>query len=132
MLIVVDGEPLSVTLPSDLKAGNYLFRNEIIALHTATSEGGVEFYPACAQLSVGGTQNGTPNATVSIPGVYDGNEPGIKLNIYSRESRCLKLGASLTTASISHPGQLHPAGPRCLERLKACTEPTEVEFLFLP
>ncbi|KZV75253.1 lytic polysaccharide monooxygenase [Peniophora sp. CONT] len=72
-----DGKPLSVTLPSDLKAGNYLFRNEIIALHTATSEGGAEFYPACAQLSVGGTQTGTPNATVTIPGVYSDTDAGI-------------------------------------------------------
>ena len=115
-----------------MPSGEYLVRTEHIALHNAANKGGAQFYLSCAQVKVTGGGNGTPGPLVSIPGVYDGNEPGIKLNIYSRESRCLKLGASLTTASISHPGQLHPAGPRCLERLKACTEPTEVEFLFLP
>ncbi|KZV75251.1 lytic polysaccharide monooxygenase [Peniophora sp. CONT] len=67
-----NGKPLSVTLPSDIKAGNYLFRNEIIALHS-----GAEFYPACAQLSISGSKTGTPNATVSFPGAYIATDPGI-------------------------------------------------------
>lgn len=70
------------TLPEDLAAGDYLMRAEHIALHGAGSEGGAQFYIGCAQLSVGGSGTATPTDTVSIPGVYDGTEPGILINIY--------------------------------------------------
>jgi hypothetical protein len=70
-----------VTLPTNLPTGHYLLRTEIIALHNAVSEGGAEFYPACAQLSV--TGSGSPGGaagaspTVSFPGAYSASEPGI-------------------------------------------------------
>lgn len=70
------------TLPEDLAAGDYLMRAEHIALHGASTEGGAQFYIGCAQLSVGGSGTSTPTDTVSIPGVYDGTEPGILINIY--------------------------------------------------
>lgn len=69
-------------LPEDLAAGDYLMRAEHIALHGASTEGGAQFYLGCAQLTVGGSGSSTPTDTVSIPGVYDGTEPGILLNIY--------------------------------------------------
>lgn len=70
------------TLPEDLAAGEYLMRAEHIALHGASTEGGAQFYIGCAQLSVSGSGSGTPTDTVSIPGVYDGTEPGILINVY--------------------------------------------------
>lgn len=76
---LMNGEPAKLTLPSNLAAGNYLMRHEIIALHLANSEGGAEFYPSCSQLKVGGTQTGAPssNELVSLPGAYSDNDPGI-------------------------------------------------------
>ncbi|KAJ7593510.1 glycosyl hydrolase family 61-domain-containing protein [Mycena floridula] len=73
------GQTAKVTLPSNLAAGNYIVRHEIIALHLATTKGGAEFYPSCAQLTVGGTQTGKPTASdlVSIPGAYKDTDPGI-------------------------------------------------------
>lgn len=70
------------TLPEDLTAGEYLMRAEHIALHGASTEGGAQFYIGCAQLSVSGSGSGTPTDTVSIPGVYDGTEAGILINVY--------------------------------------------------
>lgn len=70
------------TLPDDLAAGDYLMRAEHIALHGAGTAGGAQFYIGCAQLSVAGSGTSTPTDTVSIPGVYDGTEPGILINIY--------------------------------------------------
>lgn len=70
------------TLPEDLPAGDYLMRGEHIALHGAGSAGGAQFYMGCAQLTVEGSGTGTPADTVSIPGVYDGTEPGILISIY--------------------------------------------------
>ncbi|KAF5381564.1 hypothetical protein D9615_005630 [Tricholomella constricta] len=73
------GVPASVTIPRTLAPGNYLIRHEILALHLANSPGGAEFYPACAQLHVGGSGTATPSPTelVSLPGAYSDNDPGI-------------------------------------------------------
>ncbi|KAF7300308.1 hypothetical protein HMN09_00914100 [Mycena chlorophos] len=49
------GAPANITIPASLKPGNYLLRHEIIALHTAQSLGGAEFYVGCVQLAVTGT-----------------------------------------------------------------------------
>lgn len=77
--ILESGQPVSVTIPSTLAAGDYLLRAEIISLQNAMSEGGAEFYPACIQLSVGGSQTGGPTGseTVTFPGGYSDQDPGI-------------------------------------------------------
>ena len=77
--LVVAGGVANASLPNTLAAGNYLIRHEIIALHLANSFGGAEFYPACAQIRVGGSETGapTPDELVSIPGAYSDNDPGI-------------------------------------------------------
>ncbi|KAG6907780.1 hypothetical protein DXG01_007387 [Tephrocybe rancida] len=76
---VMAGAPATVTIPKTLAPGNYMIRHEIIALHLATSEGGAEWYPSCAQLKVGGSQTGAPTASelVSLPGAYSDTDPGI-------------------------------------------------------
>ena len=80
----VNGKPASVTLPTQVAPGDYLIRHEIIALHLAVTLGGAEFYPSCTQIRVGGSQTGTPNQTVSFPGAYNDNDPGIyDQSIYS-------------------------------------------------
>ncbi|OCH88830.1 hypothetical protein OBBRIDRAFT_794851 [Obba rivulosa] len=74
---IMQGDSYTVTLDQNLSPGGYLIRNEIISLQLASSMGGVEFYPACAQLNVGGNGNGQPNGTVSFPGAYGASDPGI-------------------------------------------------------
>jgi hypothetical protein len=69
-------------LPKDLAAGEYLMRGEHIGLHAAQAKGGAQFYIGCAQLTVTGSGAGTPAPTVKIPGVYDGTEDGIMINLY--------------------------------------------------
>ncbi|KAJ7572663.1 glycoside hydrolase family 61 protein [Mycena floridula] len=80
------GKPAKVTLPSNLAAGSYIMRHEIIALHLGNTEvdpvtlqGGAEFYVSCSQLKVGGSQNGKPLASelVKLPGAYSDTDPGI-------------------------------------------------------
>ncbi|KAG7448519.1 glycoside hydrolase family 61 protein [Guyanagaster necrorhizus] len=74
---------VSFTIPKNLPSGQYLVRMEQIALHAAANFGGAQFYISCGQIEVTGGGSGTPGPLVSIPGVYTGNEPGIKINIYS-------------------------------------------------
>ena len=84
-IFVVDGKAHSFQLPSTLARGGYLLRHEIIALHLADQPGGAEFYPACIQINVGGSQSGTPSPSelVQFPGAYTDNDPGILVNAFS-------------------------------------------------
>ncbi|KAF1989026.1 lytic polysaccharide monooxygenase [Aulographum hederae CBS 113979] len=74
------------TVPKELKAGQYLVRAEAIALHTAGSEGGAQFYLGCYQVEVEGTGTATPpaSAMVKFPGAYKATDPGIKVDIYTK------------------------------------------------
>ncbi|EIW63682.1 uncharacterized protein TRAVEDRAFT_34449 [Trametes versicolor FP-101664 SS1] len=67
--LIANGAKWTSTIPSELKAGEYLVRHEIIALHDA---GAPQFYPSCAQVKVtgSGTQVPSGSSLVSIPGLY--------------------------------------------------------------
>ena len=74
-------------IPAQLAPGDYLVRAEVIALHTAQSAGGAQFYMSCCksgslsedfmelkltlidQITVAGSGSLSP-ATVKIPGLY--------------------------------------------------------------
>ncbi|KAB5589036.1 hypothetical protein CTheo_7514 [Ceratobasidium theobromae] len=69
------------TVPSDLPAGNYLIRAEVIALHVAGSIGGAQLYMSCYQINVTGGGAASP-ATVKFPGAYSPTDPGILFDLY--------------------------------------------------
>ncbi|CAI6338876.1 unnamed protein product [Periconia digitata] len=69
------------TLPSCVAPGKYLLRAEIIALHSASKQGGAQFYMGCAQINVSGSGSSTAQ-TVSFPGAYSASDPGILVSIY--------------------------------------------------
>lgn len=78
--------PANVTIPSTLAPGNYLLRSEIISLQLAMTAGGAEFYPACIQLQIGGSQTQGPTSSEEclFPGCYTDDEAGILTpNIYN-------------------------------------------------
>ncbi|KAI1428895.1 glycosyl hydrolase family 61-domain-containing protein [Xylaria sp. FL1777] len=72
---------VSIKIPSCLAPGYYLLRAEHIALHSAGSTGGAQFYQGCAQLYVSGSGTKTFSG-VSIPGTYSATDPGILINLY--------------------------------------------------
>ncbi|KZV70368.1 lytic polysaccharide monooxygenase [Peniophora sp. CONT] len=73
-----------ITIPANLKAGQYIMRHEIIALHQAGSYPGAEFYPGCYQLEVTGSGTALPTeGLVSFPGAYTSSDAGIVFNIYT-------------------------------------------------
>ncbi|KAH7099339.1 glycosyl hydrolase family 61-domain-containing protein [Auriculariales sp. MPI-PUGE-AT-0066] len=69
-------------LPSDIANGDYLLRAETIALHTASSSGGAQFYAGCYQITVSGGGSASP-ATVKFPGAYSASDPGVLINIHT-------------------------------------------------
>ncbi|XDG07327.1 hypothetical protein ABKA04_006942 [Annulohypoxylon sp. FPYF3050] len=74
-------EEVSVKIPTCLAEGYYLLRVEHIALHSAGSTGGAQFYQACAQLHVSGGGSKTFSG-VSLPGAYKASDPGILFQLY--------------------------------------------------
>ncbi|TQN66343.1 putative endo-beta-1,4-glucanase D [Colletotrichum shisoi] len=72
----------TIKIPECIAPGQYLLRAEMIALHSAGSYPGAQFYMECAQINVvGGTGTKTPS-TVSFPGAYKSSDPGVTLSIW--------------------------------------------------
>ncbi|QRV73302.1 glycoside hydrolase family 61 protein [Ceratobasidium sp. AG-Ba] len=68
----------TVKVPKNITDGEYIIRHEIIALQSAESLGGAEFYPSCFQVNIsGGTGTGSPGPTARFPGAYSATDPGI-------------------------------------------------------
>ncbi len=82
-LYVGKSDAAFITLPANLAPGEYLIRHELLALHGAQAVGGAEFYPACAQLRVGGSKSGSAASTVSFPGAYSDYDKGILVDAYT-------------------------------------------------
>jgi len=72
------------TMPSCIAPGQYLMRVELLALHSASSAGGAQFYQSCAQIKVTGSGSFSPatSAQISLPGGYSATDAGILANIY--------------------------------------------------
>lgn len=71
------------TIPKNLKAGQYVIRHEILALHSAYAYPGVQVYPSCIQVQVTGSGSALPTSFVSFPGAYTGSTPGIVYDVYT-------------------------------------------------
>ncbi|EUC60599.1 glycoside hydrolase family 61 protein [Rhizoctonia solani AG-3 Rhs1AP] len=74
-------------IPSDIKAGEYLVRHELISLHGAHSAAeGAQYYPACIQVKVTGGGNASPPTTPATKlysyqdGIVDIYTPSQKTN----------------------------------------------------
>ncbi|PSN62551.1 hypothetical protein BS50DRAFT_603251 [Corynespora cassiicola Philippines] len=72
------------TMPSCIAPGQYLLRAEIIALHSASKQGEAQFYIGCAQINLTGSGTNAGGQTVSFPGAYSANDPGILISIYNQ------------------------------------------------
>ncbi|KAH6615971.1 glycoside hydrolase [Chaetomium sp. MPI-SDFR-AT-0129] len=69
-------------VPECLEAGEYLVRQELLALHSAYDRMGAQFYQSCAQVNVTGGGSYVPTETVSIPGAYGQEDPGVLIQIW--------------------------------------------------
>ncbi|KAF4121430.1 glycoside hydrolase family 61 protein [Geosmithia morbida] len=70
-----------VQIPADVAPGNYVLRHELIALHSAGTEGGAQNYPQCFSLKVTGSGSESPAGTLGTE-LYTSTEDGIVFNIY--------------------------------------------------
>jgi len=85
---------MDVKIPEDIPDGDYLFRAEAIALHTAGSSGGAQFYMSCYQITVSGGGSASPDL-IKLPGAYKASDPGILVNIHAALSTYIAPGPTV-------------------------------------
>ncbi|GLB44435.1 putative glycosyl hydrolase family 61 [Lyophyllum shimeji] len=96
-LLTASNSIYTFTIPPKLKAGQYIIRHEIIALHAATSYPGAQVYPSCIQVQVTGSGTALPTSFVSFPGAYTASTPGIVFDVYQGPSTYPIPGPSVWT-----------------------------------
>ncbi|KAL4815029.1 glycosyl hydrolase family 61-domain-containing protein [Aspergillus spinulosporus] len=89
-----------VEIPSSIAPGNYVLRHEIIALHSAGTEGGAQNYPQCFNLKVTGSGTDSPAGTLGTE-LYNLDDPGILVNIYTSLSTYVIPGPTLYSGATS-------------------------------
>ncbi|KAK4122158.1 carbohydrate-binding module family 1 protein [Parathielavia appendiculata] len=95
-----NGNSWLVQIPSDLKAGNYVLRHEIIALHGASSPNGAQSYPQCINLRVTGSGSTVPSG-VAGTSLYKATDPGILFNPYVPSPNYPVPGPALIPGAVS-------------------------------
>ncbi|WYZ36712.1 hypothetical protein EsH8_II_000218 [Colletotrichum jinshuiense] len=93
-----NGLTWDITIPSDIAAGNYVLRHEIIALHSAGQENGAQFYPQCINLEVSGGGSANPTG-VAGTSLYTAKDKGVIFDIYSGATSYPIPGPALYTAA---------------------------------
>ncbi|KAJ1894303.1 hypothetical protein LPJ66_005272 [Kickxella alabastrina] len=81
---------LTITIPADIKPGDYLLRSEIIGLHEAyidyakDKSNGAQYFINCAHITISGSGTLEPKG-YPIPGIYKTSDPGIFFDVYDDE-----------------------------------------------
>ncbi|KAI6779342.1 uncharacterized protein J7T54_000440 [Emericellopsis cladophorae] len=102
------------TIPSNLAAGKYIFRQEIIAHHesdTAFADNparGAQFYPSCVQVEVTGDGDAVPDQGFDFNADYTYEDPGIVFNLYNFDGSYTIPGPEVWSAE---GGSSSPAEP---------------------
>jgi cellulase len=97
--LITNGFTSSLTIPRNLKAGNYVLRHEIIALHAAGNDNGAQFYPQCLNLKVTGSGSVAPSGGVAGTSLYKRNDAGVLFSLYTNPQSYPIPGPALWTAA---------------------------------
>ncbi|KAF2647170.1 lytic polysaccharide monooxygenase [Lophiostoma macrostomum CBS 122681] len=81
--LIQAGGAWSIKIPSSIKAGGYVVRNELLALHDQNNP---QFYPQCANFQITGGGSAIPSG-VEGNALYSLDEPGVLYNIYEDQKK---------------------------------------------
>lgn len=98
--LIANNNSWLVEIPPTLKAGYYVLRHEIIALHSAEEEDGAQNYPQCFNLQVTGSGTAHPSGVLGTD-LYSPTDGGIYVNIYSSLSTYEVPGPTLFSGAVS-------------------------------
>ncbi|KAF2665381.1 hypothetical protein BT63DRAFT_63268 [Microthyrium microscopicum] len=95
----------TVQIPSNLKAGDYIMRHELVALHYAKKEMGPEFYISCLNVKVLGDGTAEPKKEdlVRFPGAYKPDDPYLAFDLHHHENKYIVPGPKLFQAEFNAP-----------------------------
>lgn len=99
--LAADNNSWTVTVPSNLASGNYVFRHEIIAVHGASSLDGAQNYPQCVNIAVTGGGSASPSGTLGTA-LYSETDPGIYFNPYVNLESYTIPGPALMSGASTH------------------------------
>ncbi|CAK4032634.1 glycoside hydrolase family 61 [Lecanosticta acicola] len=99
--LIANNNTANFTVPSSLKAGNYVVRNEIIALHSAGQKNGAQNYPQCINAKVTGSGTAAPTDGVLGTALYKSTDAGILVNIYQTLDSYKMPGPALWSGAAS-------------------------------
>jgi len=93
----------TTTVPSTIAPGNYVFRNEIINLHSGAEPNGAQLYPQCANIEITGSGTDTPEGVLGVE-LYKPEDAGILFDPYAKDMTTYPLpGPPLYVAGDSAP-----------------------------
>ncbi|CAN8095243.1 unnamed protein product [Discula destructiva] len=123
--LIANNFTYSITVPSTLASGDYVFRHEIIALHSAGSEGGAQAYPFCINIAITGGGTDTPAGTLGTA-LYKTTDPGILFNAYTDITEYIIPGPALYTGGTGSTGASESSGspPEATEPPASSATPT--------
>lgn len=101
--LIANNNSWSVTVPSTLASGSYVFRHEIIAMHGAESEDGAQNYPFCINIAITGGGSDSPDGTLGTA-LYTPTDPGILFNPYTTLSNYTIPGPALYSGGSNSTG----------------------------
>lgn len=102
--LMTAGGSVTYTIPECIEPGSYLVRHEIIALHSAYSYPGAQFYPGCHQIKVTGGGSTVPSDLVAFPGAYKGADAGITYDAYKAAEYTIPGPALFSCSGSSSSG----------------------------
>lgn len=120
---------IKFTVPKCLKPGNYIWRHEMIALHSAMVEAksaGAQHYPYCINIEVTGDGTQELVGGSSPMNWYSRTDPGITINIYRNPYKYIIPGPDVSfTCGVDEqptsPGNTIPPPTRSATTLAAAS-----------
>nr|AWM99281.1 lytic polysaccharide monooxygenase 9 [Rhizophlyctis rosea] len=77
--MLANGNKLDFPIPSNMAAGDYIFRIEHVALHVASQPNGVQLYMSCFDIRVTGGGSTWTDQGIAFPGLYQPTSPGLMI-----------------------------------------------------
>lgn len=84
----------TTTVPSTIAAGNYVFRNEIINLHSGAEPNGAQLYPQCVNIEITGSGTDSPKGVLGVD-LYRADDAGILFDPYTEPLNYILPGPAL-------------------------------------
>ncbi|KAH7124907.1 glycosyl hydrolase family 61-domain-containing protein [Dactylonectria estremocensis] len=72
----------TTTVPSTIAPGNYVFRHEIINLHSGAEANGAQNYPQCVNIEITGSGTDSPAGVLGVD-LYKADDAGILFDPYA-------------------------------------------------